>query len=76
MGVEDTFGWALQSPELKENSTIRMHMEGVPANQTRHTPFRYTDPKITNFYELAAAETSLKKKCFLCSSNNTCSVEF
>ena len=31
------FGWALQSPELKENNTIRVHMEGVPANQTRHT---------------------------------------
>ena len=51
-------------------------MEGVPANQTRHTPYGYTDPKITNFYELGAAETSLKKNCFLCSSNNSCAIEF
>ena len=65
MGVEDTFGRALQSPELKDNNTIRVHMEGVPANQTCHTPYGYTDPKITNFYELGAAETSLKKNAFV-----------
>ena len=76
MGVEDTFGWGLQSPELKKNTTIRVHIEGVPANQTRHTPYGYTNPKITNFYELGVAETSLKKNCFLCSSNNTCAIEF
>ena len=68
MGVEDTFGWAVQGPELNEDKTIRVHMEGVPANQTRHTPYGCTDPKITNFYELDVAETSLKKNCLLCSS--------
>ena len=51
-------------------------MEGVPANQTRQMPYGYTDPKITNFYELGAAENSLKKIIFLCSSNKTCAIEF
>ena len=46
-------------------------MEGAPANQPRHI-----DPKITTFCEMAAAETSLEKNCFLCSSNNTCAIEF
>ena len=60
MGVEDTFGRPLQSLEVKDDSTIRVLMDGVPANQTCHTPYGYTDLKITNFYELGAAETSLK----------------
>ena len=48
-------------PILKKNSTKRVHIQsGVHANQTRHTPYTYTDPNITNFYERAAAETSRK----------------